>query len=60
LSATRLGCRPAGRRACRIGVAGGTGPARFDLRDPLESMWETAIRRLGAEPSMLQGSSGVH
>jgi putative transcriptional regulator len=27
---------------------------------PLESMWETAIRRLGAEPSMLQGSSGVH
>jgi putative transcriptional regulator len=27
---------------------------------PLEAMWETAIRRLGAEPSMLQGSSGVH
>ena len=24
------------------------------------SMWEKAIRRLGAEPSMLQGSSGVH
>ena len=23
-------------------------------------MWETAIRRLGAEPSMLHGSSGVH
>jgi putative transcriptional regulator len=27
---------------------------------PLASMWETAIRRLGAEPSALQGSSGVH
>ena len=27
---------------------------------PLETMWETAIRRLGADPSMLQGSSGVH
>ena len=27
---------------------------------PLELMWETAIRRLGAEPAMLQGSSGIH
>ena len=27
---------------------------------PLAAMWETAIRRLGAEPSTLQGSSGVH
>ena len=27
---------------------------------PLEQMWETAIRRLGAEPSALQTSSGVH
>ncbi|MCC7031889.1 MAG: YqgE/AlgH family protein [Acidobacteria bacterium] len=27
---------------------------------PLGAMWETAIRRLGAEPSALQGSSGVH
>jgi putative transcriptional regulator len=26
----------------------------------VEKMWEAAIRRLGAEPSMLQGSSGVH
>ena len=25
-----------------------------------DTMWEAAIRRLGAEPSMLQGSSGVH
>jgi putative transcriptional regulator len=25
-----------------------------------DQMWEAAIRRLGAEPSMLQGSSGVH
>ena len=25
-----------------------------------ERMWEAAIRRLGAEPSMLHGSSGVH
>lgn len=30
----------------------------FDI--PIEEMWETAIRRLGAEPSALQGSSGVH
>ena len=30
----------------------------FDI--PAETMWETAIRRLGAEPSMLHGSSGVH
>lgn len=30
----------------------------FDI--PLEEMWETAIRRLGAEPSALQASSGVH
>ena len=37
-------------------------PVQADLifEIPLESMWETAIRRLGAEPSMLQGSSGVH
>jgi putative transcriptional regulator len=27
---------------------------------PVEAMWETAIRRLGAEPSALQSSSGVH
>ncbi|MEW6322501.1 MAG: YqgE/AlgH family protein [Acidobacteriota bacterium] len=27
---------------------------------PLDAMWETAIRRLGAEPSGLQASSGVH
>ncbi|HYE89054.1 MAG TPA: YqgE/AlgH family protein [Vicinamibacterales bacterium] len=25
-----------------------------------EEMWATAIRRMGAEPSMLHGSSGVH
>ncbi len=25
-----------------------------------DTMWEAAIRRLGAEPSMLHGSSGVH
>jgi len=30
----------------------------FDI--PLDVMWETAIRRLGAEPSALQASSGVH
>ena len=30
----------------------------FDI--PLDEMWETAIRRLGAEPSALQSSSGVH
>ena len=27
---------------------------------PIDQMWETAIRRLGAEPSALQSSSGVH
>jgi putative transcriptional regulator len=30
----------------------------FDV--PLEAMWETAIRRLGADPSALQTSHGVH
>jgi putative transcriptional regulator len=30
----------------------------FDI--PIETMWETAIRRLGADPSALQASSGVH
>ena len=27
---------------------------------PAEQMWETAIRKLGADPSGLQQSSGVH
>ena len=27
---------------------------------PVDDMWAAVIRRLGAEPSMLQGSSGVH
>ena len=37
-------------------------PVQSDLifSTPLDDMWATAIRRLGAEPSMLQGSSGVH
>jgi putative transcriptional regulator len=37
-------------------------PVHPDLvfETPIEEMWETAIRRLGAEPSALQGSSGVH
>ena len=37
-------------------------PVEPDLifHTPIDRMWETAIRRLGAEPSMLQGSSGVH
>jgi len=30
----------------------------FDV--PVDNMWETAIRRLGAEPSALQSSPGVH
>jgi putative transcriptional regulator len=30
----------------------------FDI--PVDSMWETAIRRLGADPSALQVSPGVH
>ena len=37
-------------------------PVEADLifSTPVDVMWEAAIRRLGAEPSMLQGSSGVH
>lgn len=30
----------------------------FDI--PVDVMWETAIRRLGADPSALQASTGVH
>jgi putative transcriptional regulator len=37
-------------------------PVQADLlfEIPVDVMWETAIRRLGAEPSALQSSSGVH
>jgi putative transcriptional regulator len=37
-------------------------PVQNDLvfDTPVERMWETAIRRLGAEPSTLQTSGGVH
>ena len=37
-------------------------PVAADLvfETPIDQMWETAIRRLGAEPSALQSSSGVH
>lgn len=37
-------------------------PVQADLifETATDKMWETAIRRLGAEPSMLHGSSGVH
>ena len=37
-------------------------PVQPDLifETAFDSMWETAIRRMGAEPSMLHGSSGVH
>jgi putative transcriptional regulator len=37
-------------------------PVEADLifTTSVDTMWESAIRRLGAEPSMLQGSSGVH
>lgn len=37
-------------------------PVQSDLvfETPLDRMWETAIRRLGADPSALQTSSGVH
>ena len=37
-------------------------PVQADLvfETPLDAMWETAIRRLGADPSALQVSSGVH
>ena len=30
----------------------------FDV--PASQMWETAIRRLGVDPSMLQMGSGIH
>jgi putative transcriptional regulator len=37
-------------------------PVQSDLvfDTPLEQMWETAIRRLGADPATLQTSTGVH
>ena len=37
-------------------------PVQSDLifETASHTMWEAAIRRLGAEPSMLHGSSGVH
>jgi len=37
-------------------------PVQPDLifETPSDDMWATAIRRMGAEPSMLHGSSGVH
>jgi putative transcriptional regulator len=36
-------------------------PVQSDLIfSSADTMWEAAIRRLGAEPSMLHGSSGVH
>jgi putative transcriptional regulator len=37
-------------------------PVQADLvfDTPVDAMWETAIRRLGAEPSALQVSPGVH
>ncbi|HEX6161928.1 MAG TPA: YqgE/AlgH family protein [Vicinamibacterales bacterium] len=37
-------------------------PVQPDLifETAFDAMWETAIRRMGAEPSMLHGSSGVH
>jgi putative transcriptional regulator len=37
-------------------------PVQQDLlfEVPIEKMWETAIRRLGADPATLQTSSGVH
>jgi putative transcriptional regulator len=37
-------------------------PVQSDLifETSAETMWENTIRRLGAEPSMLHGSSGVH
>jgi len=37
-------------------------PVEADLvfETPIDVMWETAIRRLGADPAALQTSSGVH
>ena len=37
-------------------------PVQADLifETSTDTMWETVIRRMGAEPSMLHGSSGVH
>jgi len=37
-------------------------PVQADLvfDTPVDEMWETAIRRLGTDPSALQSSSRVH
>lgn len=37
-------------------------PVQADLvfETPIDEMWATAIRRLGADPAMLHSSSGVH
>jgi putative AlgH/UPF0301 family transcriptional regulator len=34
--------------------------AELIFSTPAERMWETAIRRLGADPAALQMSRGVH
>ena len=56
-----LGTGTARRGARALVVADGRRGSRSRLRrDPLDRMWETAIRRLGADPSMLTTSHGVH
>ena len=56
----RLGRRSAGRRAGRVVLAAGAGRVGPDLLDTGGRHVGNGHRRLGAEPSMLQGSSGVH
>ena len=56
----RLGARPARRRAAQSAWL--TLPVELDLifEIPAAAAWEMAIRRLGADPHLLQMGHGVH
>ena len=51
---------PARTGARRVVVADDRRRSAADLRRAADEMWETAIRRLGADPAALQMSPGVH
>ena len=55
-----LGTRSARRRARAVRVADGRRRSRLVFDTAAEAMWESAIRRLGADPSALTTSHGVH
>ena len=50
----RLGARVSSTTSCAVVVADRAGACRPGVRHAGRRMWETAIRRLGAEPSALQ------